>query len=219
MFFENLASYTQNDFHNDSKVIVKWHRVIRIYPKWPQSASKMLPKRPQRYPHMLKMTPKLPQMPPKVTSHTKMNPKGTPKQPQSHPRMPKMCSKCSQSHLHMPKVTPNWPLNRTEMLPKPPSYAKNGPNVTLKRPPSFIKPLEFIVKMNVFWKSTFIHPKWLHYDSTVLVKWHRSIRIYRERPQSGSRVTPKWHQRIPKGTLICQIWPQSCPKVTIACQK
>ena len=67
--------------------------------------------------------------------------------------------------------------------------------------------------MNVFWKRTFIYPKWLHNHPIVIPKWTKVTTIYPKWPQSGAKVTPEWPQSHLKVTLICQHWPQSDAKV------
>jgi hypothetical protein len=53
--------------------------------------------------------------------------------------------------------------------------------------------------MDVLWKSTLKHPKWLHNDPQVVVKWHRATRIYQKWLQSASKM---WSQSGPAQSVI-----------------
>ena len=102
-----------------------------------------------------------------------------------------------------------------KVIPKSHSYTKLIPKWRQGDPqftPYFYKIIQICVEMSVFWKCTFIYPKWLHNDPTVIPKWPKVTIIYPKWPQSGTKVIPKWPQSAPKVTLKCQSNPKVAPK-------
>ena len=110
---------------------------------------------------------------PKSPSYAESHPKVIPKCPQSRPHASKVTPKWSQSHTH----TPNWSQNDAKVI-------HNSPHISLKS-------LKSVGKMGVFRKCTFVYPKWLHNDPTVIPKWPKATIIYPKCPQSGTKVIPK----------------------------
>ena len=64
----------------------------------------------------------------------------------------------------------------------------------------FIKPLEYVGEMCVFWKRTFVYTEWLHSDCKVMPNWTNITFISQKWLQSHFKMTPKWPQSEAKAT-------------------
>ena len=94
--------------------------------------------------------------------------------------MPKAAPKSPRSHIHVSK----------------------NPKVALKLAHDsshrYIKSLESLGKMNVFWKRTCRYPKWLHNDPIVTPQAKLSGKLH--------QMVPKSHQTDPKITRLAQLF-------------
>jgi len=100
----------------------------------------------------------------------------------------------------MPKVTPKWSQSVPKVSFICQKWPQSNPESTQNSPRSFIKWFKSVGKMNVFWKRTLIHQKWLHNDFKVILQWPKWPKVthrHPKLPQSGPK-TP-WARSAVRG--------------------
>ena len=169
--------------HNDCEVIIKWPKVTHRYPNWPQSNLKVIRGRVRGGVvellvfHFDRIKRRRNVCLPFMGSLGADNDTIKPATIRIIHAIRRLYAQSG------PKVTSKWP--KVTLIYQ--NWSQSNPKSTQSSTNGYTKSLKSVGEISVFWKRTFIYPKWLHNDCEVTIKWPKVPHRY---PRKGFALLP-----------------------------